>query len=179
MKQIIFKGIEVTSKKGDLTKTMAGAIVNPANSSGQMGGGVAAAIRELGGERIERDAMAVAPIKVGSAAITSAGALPSRFVIHAPTMTRPAEQTNSKAVFLAALAALTKANEVGVESVAFPGMGTGVGRVKPIEAANAMLMAIKQFITSGKNKSLKKIILFSIDDELEKAFDQAIEIQLR
>ena len=91
LKKIIFKGIEVSSEKGDLTQTKADALVNPANSRGEMGGGVAGALKKVGGERVEKDAIAAAPIKVGKAVATSAGSLKARFVIHAPTMTLPAE----------------------------------------------------------------------------------------
>ena len=44
-------------EKADLTKLEVDAIVNPANSSGTMGGGVAGAIKRAGGGEIEREAM--------------------------------------------------------------------------------------------------------------------------
>ncbi|MGB9576950.1 MAG: macro domain-containing protein [Candidatus Micrarchaeia archaeon] len=178
LKKVVFKGTEFSSEKGDLTQFKADAIVNPANSRGEMGGGVAGALKRAGGARIEEDAMAAAPIKIGCAVATSAGALNARFVIHAPTMSLPAQKTNAKAVDLAVAAALSKAAELGVESIAFPGMGTGVGGVSAREATNTMVAAAKFFV-SRKKSGLKKIFFVAFDDELEKAFDAAMERLLR
>ena len=44
--------IKITIKQDDLTEIFADAIVNPANSYGYMGGGVAAAIKKKGGQDI-------------------------------------------------------------------------------------------------------------------------------
>ena len=57
-------------EKGDLTKISCDAIVNPANSSGNMGGGVAGAIRKIGKDVIEKEAVSKAPIPVGKAVVT-------------------------------------------------------------------------------------------------------------
>jgi len=168
-----FRGVFIRVRRGDLTKTRADALVNPANSFGVMGGGVAAALKAVGGERVEKDAMACAPIAVGKAVGVSAGALPARYVIHAPTMSRPAEKIHVKAVDLATHAALREATRLGCQSIAFPGMGTGVGGVNLTDAAYAMVGAIKFFL--GKEKtSLKEIMFVAFDEELERAFDQAL-----
>ena len=63
-------------EKGDLTQVKCDVIVNPANSSGYMGGGVAGAIKRAGGSIIEKQAIAQAPIPVGEAVITTGGNLP-------------------------------------------------------------------------------------------------------
>ncbi|MEW5955450.1 MAG: macro domain-containing protein [Candidatus Micrarchaeota archaeon] len=173
MNEVEYRGVFVRVRRGDLTKTRADALVNPANSLGVMGGGVAAALKAAGGERVEKDAMACAPIAVGNAVGVSAGALPARYVIHAPTMVRPAERIHAKAVDMATHAALREATRLNCQSIAFPGMGTGVGGVKAVDAAHAMVGAIKFFL--GKEKtSLKEILLIGFDEELERAFDQAI-----
>ncbi len=68
---------------GDLTAQAVDAIVNAANTSLIHGGGVAGAIVRRGGEVIQRESDAVAPVEVGGAAVTGAGRLPCRAVIHA------------------------------------------------------------------------------------------------
>ena len=93
---------------GDLTEMDAEAIVNPANSLGVMGGGVALAIRRKGGREIEEEARAKAPIHVGSAVLTTGGRLKARHVIHAPTMAMPAERIGIENVALATRAALVR-----------------------------------------------------------------------
>jgi len=131
--------------KGDLTVLPADAIVNPANSHGYMGGGVAYAIKKNGGQEIEDEAVSKAPIPVGSAVETAAGKLPCKYVIHAPTMKEPAEAIGVDNVRAATSAALAKASELGVSSLAFPGMGTGVGGVEKSGAAKTMVESILDF----------------------------------
>ena len=70
--------------KSDITEMAVDAVVNPANSLGIMGGGVAAALSRKGGPTIQREAMSLAPIAVGAAVVTNAGQLWAKHVIHAP-----------------------------------------------------------------------------------------------
>jgi O-acetyl-ADP-ribose deacetylase (regulator of RNase III) len=156
--------------EGDLTELITDAIVNPANSYGEMGGGVAGAIRKKGGVEIEREAMAKAPIPIGKAVQTRAGSLPCRSVIHAPTMARPAEVTGIEQVKKATRAALECADESGLKQIAFPGMGTGVGRVDPEAAAQAMVEVSRSF----RPKSLQEVVFVSLGEDLKQAFKKAL-----
>ncbi len=133
-------------KTGDLTKESTDAIVCPANSLGQMLGGVAGAIRQEGGDVIEKEATDRAPIQVGKAVVTRGGKLKARHVIHAPTMRIPGEKTTTNTVSMAVGAALASADLYNLKSVAFPGMGTGVGRVPYDEAARIILEEIRSHI---------------------------------
>jgi O-acetyl-ADP-ribose deacetylase len=155
---------EIVVLKGDLTRQKVDAIVNPANSYGYMGGGVAYAIKKAGGQTIEDEAVSKAPILVGSASETAAGKLPCKYVIHAPTMTEPAEPIGPKNASSATAAALRKAAELGVTSLAFPGMGTGVGGLSKSAAAQAMVEAILTFNPSYI------VYLIGFDDDLTEEF---------
>jgi len=130
---------------GDVTEFQGDAIVNPANSYGYMGGGVALAIKLRGGKVIEEEAVKQAPIPIGSAVVTTGGSLKVRAVIHAPTVVRPGDRSSPENVYKATKAALEKAVERGFKSVAFPLMGAGVGGVPPKEAAKAMYSAIREY----------------------------------
>ena len=88
--------MEINVVKGDITKLELDAIVNPANSQMIMGGGLAKTIRENGGENIQTEAKKRAPVPVGQAAITPAGKLKAKYVIHAPTMLYPGKKITSK-----------------------------------------------------------------------------------
>ncbi len=162
----------ITVVKGDITEVEADAIVNPSNSHGIMGGGVALAIKRRGGVEIEREAMAKAPIPVGSAVVTSAGRLKAGAVIHASTMQEPAQRISVREVRLATRAALQVASRHGFKSIAFPGMGTGVGGVAKDEAARAMVEEIK--IHLAREALPEKVILVAFDEELFSAFKQAL-----
>ncbi len=167
------EGLRVIVAKGDITRCPAEALVNPANSLGIMGGGVAAAIKEAGGEEIEREATEKAPIPVGQAVETTAGELDAEYVIHAPTMERPAQRTTVDVVRKATEAALRKADDLGVESVAFPGMGTGVGGVPYEEAAEAMVDVIERLAPELEN--VRTVYLVGYEEELAEAFRRAVE----
>ena len=163
--------MEIEVRKGSLLEVEADAIVNPANSRGIMGGGVAGVIRRLGGEEIEREAVSKAPVPVGEAVLTTAGRLPFKGVIHAPTMEEPAMRTTEEKVRKATRAALKVADENRFRSVAFPGMGTGVGRVPKNVAARAMIEEIRGF----KPKCLEKVILVDLDEEMVEEWKKALK----
>ncbi len=166
--------VKITVKKGDIRREKCDAIVNPANSLGLMGGGVALAIKRAGGDEIEREAIRRAPIPVGSAIATTAGRLKARFVIHAPTMETPAKIINTENVEKATYGALECAKNLGIRSVAFPGMGTGVGRVSKKDAAKCMVSVIKRFI-DREESDLDTIILVGFDNELVKEFENNLK----
>ena len=163
--------MEVEIVLGDLRALAVEAVVNPANSLGEMGGGVAGALRRAGGREIEREAMARAPIPVGEAGATSAGQLPFLKVVHAPTMERPAMATTPEKVRLAARAALRCADEAALRSLAIPGLGTGVGGVDTEEAAAAIVGEVATF----HGRTLSKVVLCDLTPEMVAAFRRAWE----
>lgn len=156
--------LTVIVKRGDLTRQKADAICNPANSLMYMGGGAAGALKRTGGEEIEREALKHAPVPVGKAIATTAGKLQARWVVHAPTMERPAMRTTSEKGYFATKAALERADNIGARSLVFPGMGTGVGGVSEEAAAGAMVRAIRDFIQVAR--TLKEIILCDRNKEM-------------
>jgi len=162
--------MQIIIEQGDLTKKKVDAIVNPANSAGLMGGGVAGVIRRIGGSVIEEEAIRQAPIPIGKAVLTTGGNLPCRGVIHAPTMVRPAELATAEVVRKATEAALLCAEGAGLSSVAFPGMGTGVGRLPLDVAAKTMVETIRNFPA----KKLTEVYLIGFDKEMVEAFQNAL-----
>ena len=130
--------LELRVVQGDITKLSVDAIANSANDRLWMGSGVAGAIKRVGGEDIERDAMAQGPIPVGEAVATRAGRLKSRWVIHAAVMGQNLE-TNAAAIASATRRCLEIADKLACGSLAFPAFGTGVGRFPVDECARLMI----------------------------------------
>jgi O-acetyl-ADP-ribose deacetylase (regulator of RNase III) len=160
----------IIAQIGDITQIDCEAIVNPANSFGYMGGGVAGAIKRIGGTEIEKEAVSKAPIPVGNAISTTAGSLNCKYVIHAPTMKQPAMRIEVKNVKLATKAALELASNLKIKCVVIPGMGTGVGGVKPIDAAKAIVEIAKEF-----EHSFEKIILLDRNQEMVDSFKKFLD----
>ncbi len=172
-----YRNVRIVVVTDDITKQEVDAIVNPGNSLMIMGGGVAGAIRRSGGKQIEHEAIRNAPVSVGKAAATGAGQLKAGHVIHAPTMRRPAMRTDTENVKLAVRGALECAERLAIQSIAFPGMGTGVGGLRLDEAATAMLEEIKTHIDLGT--SLKEIILVGFSASAAQTFERAVDISMR
>lgn len=156
--------LRIEVRHGDLTKQVTDAICNPANSLMFMGGGAAGALKRAGSENIEREALKYAPVPVGKAVATTAGNLQARWVVHAPTMERPAMRTTGEKVYRATKAALECAEAAGAKSIVIPGMGTGVGMVSCENAARDMVKAIKEFGKSARY--LREIFLCDLDYDM-------------
>jgi O-acetyl-ADP-ribose deacetylase len=123
---------------GDLTESDADAIVNAANNDLQLGGGVAGAIRRKGGETIQRECDEIGSIPIGGAAITGAGKLRARHVIHAASM-QLGGRTTAQALRSSTAHCLRIASEHGLKSIAFPAVGTGIAGFPIRECAEIML----------------------------------------
>src|SRR5436190_8917301 len=90
------------------------------------GGGVAAAISRAGGPEVNRESHEKAPIGLGEAVETTAGEMPSKWVIHAATM-ELGGPTSADIIRRATASTLRKAHDLGARSLALVAFGTGVG----------------------------------------------------
>jgi O-acetyl-ADP-ribose deacetylase (regulator of RNase III) len=127
---------------GDICDLEVDAIVNPANPSLWMATGVGGAIKRAGGDAIEFAAVRQAPVSIGDAIVTPAGNLAARAVIHAVSLDRD-RRTNATIIDAAVRNALARAREIGVTSIAFPALGTGVGGFPLDEAALVTVRAVR------------------------------------
>lgn len=162
--------LQITVVQGSILEADAQVIVNAANSHGFMGGGVAGVIKRAAGVGVEAEARKQAPIPVGTAVLTSGGKTKFAGIIHAPTMPAPATRIPADNVAQATRAALVLADEKGFESMALPGMGTGVGGVAHAEAASRMVNEIKAY----KPQALKSVVLVDVDAAMVKAWRNSV-----
>jgi O-acetyl-ADP-ribose deacetylase (regulator of RNase III) len=130
--------------EGDITDQAVDAIVNAANSALVLGSGVAGAIASRGGPSIQRECDAHGPIEVGGAALTGAGELPARFVIHAAGMP-PGGQASEQSVRDAVRASLDLAAREGLAVVALPAIGAGVGGLSMQRCAEISIEQARAF----------------------------------
>jgi O-acetyl-ADP-ribose deacetylase (regulator of RNase III) len=164
--------IKIEVKKGDITKTEADAVVNAANNRLWMGGGVAGAIKRAGGDQIEAEAISKGPIPIGEAVVTRAGKLPAKYVIHAAAMGTDL-QTDEEKIGKATRNALLRAEELGIKSVAFPALGTGVGGFPVDECARVMLTEVDKCNIGFS--SLEKVIFVLLSDRDYQTFKKEKE----
>jgi O-acetyl-ADP-ribose deacetylase (regulator of RNase III) len=149
-------------RQGDITTFEGDAIVNAANTSLQLGVGVAGAIRQAGGPSIQAECDRHGPISLGEAAVTGAGKLQARYVIHAALMVSEAEPVTADVIRRCTEAALRAAAERGVTRLGAPVLGSGVGRLPLREAAGVMLDTIA---ASPHADALDVIVLYGYRTE--------------
>ena len=128
---------------GDLTTQAVDVVVNAANVHLQHGGGVAAALADAGGHAIQAESdtwiARHGPLQPGVAAVTTAGEMPSRHVIHVAGPVYRSGQDNERLLRLAVTGALGAAAKLGVRSIAFPAISAGVYGY-PVDEATAVLV---------------------------------------
>ncbi len=160
---------EIVLERGDITEYEVDAIVNAANTHLWMGAGVAGAIKRKGGTIIEEEAVRLGPVEVGETVVTTAGNLPSSYVIHAAVMGEDL-RTTPELIAQATLATLRRAEEMRLESLAFPAFGTGVGRMLPRDSAEAIVSALRQYLAANPASRLRRLYLLPFQDETLQAF---------
>jgi O-acetyl-ADP-ribose deacetylase (regulator of RNase III) len=160
--------------QADITRLEVDAIANAANTELKHGGGVAGAIARAGGPTIQAESDERAPVGLGDAAVTSAGELPSRWVIHAATM-KLGGPTSAEIIRRATAATLQRAEEIGARSLALVAFGTGVGGFPLGEAARIEIEEVRAHVERGS--ALERVIFAVFGQDAQDAFEQALAEQ--
>jgi len=172
--------------EGDITDQAVDAIVNAANSALQLGSGVAGAIAARAGPAVQHECYAHGPIEVGEAAITGAGELAARFVIHAAGMA-PGGGASEQSVRQAVRAALELAEREGCRTLALPAIGAGVGGLLLQRCAEISLEEARRFAQppdDGGARTLEEIRFVLLGEPAFRVFEMVndaakIEAQMR
>ena len=159
---------------GDITKESVDAIVNAANSQLKHGGGVAAAIVRQGGYEIQQESDRIGYVPVGGAAITGAGKLPARFVIHA-VGPRWGEGHEDQKLRNAVWNSLKLALERQFQTISFPAISAGIFGFPKERCARIILTTIEEFIRKYPDCSLKEVRVCLFDAPTLRAFQEAFQ----
>lgn len=169
-------GQKLQIAQGDLTQEHVDAIVNAANEHLMHGGGVAAAISQRGGPQIQVESSAwVAEhglVSHAEPAYTGAGRLPCKYVIHAvgPVW---GEGDEDRKLAAAVNGSLQLASRLELVSIAFPAISTGIFGFPKERAARIILVAIRDYLASQPDSSLKLVRLTLYDQPTTEAFLRA------
>lgn len=167
--------MKLTLTQSDITKIKVEAIVNAANTSLLGGSGVDGAIHKAGGKAILEACMAIrnkqGGCKVGEAVITTAGNLPSKYVIHTvgPVWNGDKEEKR-KLLANCYVNVLQIAEENRVKTIAFPNISTGIYRFPKNEAAKIAIQTVKLFPV----ESIQEITFVCFDEENYKLYEQLL-----
>jgi O-acetyl-ADP-ribose deacetylase len=161
--------LELEVRDGDIAQVEADAIANAANDRLWMGGGVAGALKRVGGDEIEQEAMAIGGIPLGTVVATTAGRLSARWVIHGAVMGQDL-RTDADLVQRTTRACLELADELGARSLALPAFGTGVGGFPLVRCASIMVEEARIFAP----QSLERVIFAVYGSEAYEAFSSEL-----
>jgi len=162
---------KIALRQGDLTEADVDAIVNAANNDLMLGGGVAGAIRVKGGLAIQQECNKIGPIALGEAAITGAGGLRARHVIHAASM-RLGESTSEVNLRSATRNSLRRADEHSLKTIAFPAIGTGIAGFPIERSAQVMLEEVRAHL--GSPTTLERIEFVLFDRRALEVFERTL-----
>src|SRR6202790_4661726 len=162
---------KILLQQGDLTESDVDAIVNAANNDLKLGGGLAGVIRRKAGDGIQRECNEIGAVPVGGAAITSAGKLKARHIIHAATM-QLGGLTTGHALRASTAHSLRIAAENGLRTIAFPAIGTGIGGFPLSECAAIMLHEVVAHLQGPT--TLEKIYFVLFDWKALGAFEKVM-----
>ncbi|RLE63173.1 MAG: ADP-ribose-binding protein [Thermoprotei archaeon] len=171
LKTFVIDKLNIELVQGDITELKVDAIVNAANPYLRHMGGVARAIVKKGGDEIQRESDEYVrrhgPVPVGGIAVTGAGRLKAKYVIHAvgPKYGDPAGDVKLAS---AIRNALNKADELGLSSIALPAISTGVYGYPYERCAEIMVEVIKKEVRNMRN--LKRIVVCLYDNEAYNKF---------
>jgi len=150
--------------KEDITSLDSDAIVNAANRSLLGGGGVDGAIHRAAGPRLLEECRTLNGCDPGEAKLTGGHNLKARYVIHTvgPVWR---DGLNDEHSLLASCYknSLTLARDNKINSIAFPGISTGIYGFPKSQAAFIAVTETKRFLL--KNDIPGKVIFVVFDDE--------------
>ncbi len=168
MKEIRIAGKVLRLLQGDITRQETDAIVNAANSRLAGGGGVDGAIHREGGPDIMKECDAIRAEKggcpTGEAVITTAGRLPSKWVIHTVgPIWRGGSAAEQEKLAGCYSSCMKLAESYALRSVSFPSISTGAYGY-PVE--RAAMVALETAAAELRNRDIDEVrfVLFSAGD---------------
>jgi O-acetyl-ADP-ribose deacetylase (regulator of RNase III) len=159
---------DLALKFGEITTSKAQVLVSSDDYFLSMGGGVSAKIRLAGGNTIPLDAAKHIPLQVGDVAVTTAGALPARFIFHAVTLGPGGATTPTEEIIRRTTAkCLALLKPLGASSIAFPAIGAGAAGFAIDDVAVHMAEIIAADLLARNDRIEVAIYLFDRSRRLE------------
>jgi glutamate racemase len=167
----------LSAVEGDITHMPVDVVVNAANTSLMHGGGIALAIARAAGHTIDDESAewisTYGSLVPGVAALTSAGSMPSSYVVHVAGPIYSRGQENEALLAAAVLAALDTVNEIEETSVAIPAISAGIYGY-PADDAAAVIAATADEYLASEDGSLRSVRLVGFEAIMTERFAVAI-----
>ena len=165
MREVAVGSSRLRLVQGDITTFAADAIVNAANEGLWVGGGVCGAIHRAGGPTIAMECSRIGHTPTGQAAITTAGRLPARYVIHAVgPIWDGGDQDEPGRLASAYRSSLRLADQHDLRTIAFPSISTGTYGYPIDRAARVALQTVAGHLRGETGLEEVTFVLFSDRD---------------
>jgi O-acetyl-ADP-ribose deacetylase (regulator of RNase III) len=163
----------ITVVRGDITTLDVDAIVNAANSALAGGGGVDGAIHRAAGPELVRASRALAPCPAGECRVTPGFDLRARYVIHAVgPRWRGGDAGEPEQLASAYRSSLEAARELGVRSVAFPAISTGIYGYPHEDATAIAIETVRAFVAAQPLP--ERVVFCCFAERTEEAYRRAL-----
>jgi len=164
--------------QGDITRETTDAIVNAANSELLPGGGVCGAIHRAGGPAIAEECRKLrvdrGPVSTGHAVATGGGRLPTRYVVHTVgPVWSGGGSGEPEALASAYRESIRIADELGLKSIAFPAISTGIFGYPLSEATEMAIRTVREVLPRAKNVNTVRFVVF--DDAALNTYSQVLK----
>ena len=172
MPQALSEGIRINKSvvrliKDDITVLDVDAFVFYAQSNLALGSGFGGAISVRGGPTIQKELETLGPVATGEAVVSDAGNLKARHIIHAVGPKFQEADTEGK-LRTTVINSLKRAEEKGVERIAFPAMGAGYYGIPSNLCARVMLEAIRNHLEG--ETCIKEVVICVLDTPQYESF---------
>ena len=166
---------KIEIRQGDITKLDVDAIVNAANTSLLGGGGVDGAIHRAAGPELLEETRKIGGCPTGEAKPSKGYQLPARWVIHTVgPIWRGGDSNEEELLANCYRNSFKVAGELGVKSIAFPSISTGVYGYPVAEAARVAIETVVSFLTRPTT-SVKEVVFVLFDPATYQAYSSALE----
>ncbi|KAI1884919.1 hypothetical protein AGOR_G00214850 [Albula goreensis] len=167
--EIIIGPMKVKVLCGDIIDEKTDAIVNSTNTSLTLNSGVSGAILRAAGQEVVKECKALGTQPDDGVVVTKPGKLQSKHIIHMVGQTKAKDITNSM------YKVLGTCETIKAQSVSFPALGTGAGKLGGFEVAGAMIDAVSNFVLDKPKSSLKAIHIVLFQKKMMSDFEQVMK----
>lgn len=159
----------IRTLKGDITKLKTDAIVNAANCTLLGGGGVDGAIHRAAGRELLEECRTLSGCMTGEAKVTKGYRLPSKYVIHTVgPVWHGGGSGEAELLSNAYRNSLLIAIDMGLKSVAFPAISTGVYGFPKDEAAVIAIDTLRETLKAHDAEDMDVILTAFSDGDLKR-----------
>jgi O-acetyl-ADP-ribose deacetylase (regulator of RNase III) len=157
--------MDIQVVQGDITRMEVDAIVNAANEGLRGGGGVDGAIHRAGGPAIMDECRNIGHCATGEAVATTAGNLRAKKVIHTVGPVWHGGTSGEERLLGSCYEkSIALAAQLGLRSIAFPNISTGVYRYPKEEAASVAVASVRAALDKTDRPRMQ-VIFVCFDQE--------------